>query len=242
MTEQPNSPLLIDNFEPTEIERLLSQTATTIRTPLNQRGIADYYWCCYDGHATQLERKQWNELLAEFDEIEEQLRRYIDNTTEMGLIVEGVLAPHSLGCETWKVEPNSYVSRKQIFKRRYTEVLAWLWSLDKQGVTVYQTPHYVATAYAISAFYHNSQKSEHTTLRRYIKVKPASWIPNPHIQNLINLRHPDLRLGEEKATALVERFGSYWGVITRTEEELCEVEGIGPATAKAILRATGRIP
>ena len=236
-------PLLIDEHEPTSISSLLIKSAPAHIHPLNDSALADYFWFCCDGHTSQIERKQWSELLSQWGEIEEQIRRYMDNADEMGLIVEGGLLPHEVGCETWKVEPSNYVikEKKRIWERPYSEVLAWLWSLDRQGITTYFTPHTTATAMAIHAFYLNSQKQEHKTLRRYIKTKPPSWIPNPHIQNLVNLRGKGLRIGEVTAAALVERFGTYWGVISRSAEELCEVKGVGQTTAEAIIRSTGRV-
>lgn len=231
----------IDAFEPVEVEKLLKQSIPLCdRTNLNRMNLADYYWLCADGHAAQIERKQWAELLGEFDVIEEQLRKYIDNTQEMGLITEGLLFPNKLGCETWKIEPNGYVSRKQVWKRPYSEIMAWLWQLDKQGITWYNTAHYVATAYTLVAFYKNSQKEEHTTMRRYIKAKANAWQPNIHVQNLVNLRGTGLRIGENMAEALIDYFGTYWGVLTRSEEELCEVPGVGMKTADALMKAIGR--
>lgn len=243
--------LYMDIFEPSNIEELLKPAVPLVRANLNMLNYADYYWTCIDGHTTQLERKQWQELLGEFDIIEEQLRKYMDSADEMGLIVEGILLPHSLGCEVRIVESNGFIrSYKQkrkdgseaigIHKYRYSEIIAWLWSLDKQGITYYPSLNATTTAMMLSAFYHNSQKPEHTTLRRYTKYKEPAWQPNRHIANLINLKADGLELGEKKATVLIKEFGTLWGVLQQDIHSLCSVEGVGIKTAQALLKGVGK--
>ncbi|MBN1269540.1 MAG: nuclease [Kiritimatiellae bacterium] len=48
------------------------------------------------------------------------------------------------------------------------------------------------------------------------------------------------RVGVEKAQCLLERFGTVEDVMCAEEEELCEVHGIGPGTARAIRWVLGR--
>jgi ERCC4-type nuclease len=201
---------------------------------LNQNSIADYFWSATDNHTIQIERKQTSELLSEFDVIEEQLNRYLDNADEIGLILEGILRPHYFGCEALKVKGNKLISQV-VSKRPYAEIIAWLWQLDKAGITVYRSIDYMDTAQQLVSFYNNSQKPEHTTLRRYIKHKLPAWQPDPDIAFLTNI------VGEVTATKLVEGVGDRWKVMNAGVEELISVPGIGKATAEKLLKAIGRI-
>ena len=229
--------LLIDSFEPTDIQNLLAQTTEVIRTSLNQANLADYFWTACDGHTIQIERKQWAELLGEFDDIEEQLRKEMDNADEMGLLIEGIMRPHPLGCEALRAVGNKLLSQ-HISKRPYAMAMAWLWRIDKMGITPYFTFDWKASAMAIGAYYNNSQDSEHTTLRRYVKDKAPAWVPDIHVQNLINLR--GVNLGPVRAQSLIDVFITYWDVISQEPDVLATVEGIGIKTARDIIKATGR--
>ena len=86
--------IMLDRFEPVEIENLIAQSVDVIRTGLNGQGIADYMWFCCDGHRIQVERKQTGELLASMDNVEEQLQRELQNGIEETiLLIEGVCEP-----------------------------------------------------------------------------------------------------------------------------------------------------
>lgn len=232
------SPLLIDVHEPKDAEKLFSQSVAEVyRMALNSGGRADYWWCGADNHTVQIERKQWGEFLGEFDQMEEIIRRYMDNSDEMGLIIEGYVRPHPLGCEVLDIYHKS-CRQVTVSKRNYAEVQAWLWRIDKLGITPYFSANWNATVIAVSAFYKNSQKEEHTTLRRYVKHKGQAWKPNPHIQNLINVVGGGI--GQLRAEAAVEAFGTYWDIIHRSRDELAEVEGWGLKVADKFINALGR--
>ena len=232
-------PLLIDIHEPKLIVDLLKQSIPDVYvTSLNTDMKADYYWMGVDGHTIQIERKQWGELVGEFDRIEEIIRKYMDNSDEMYLLMEGVARPTQIGVEALEIYGKKIV-KSHIFKRRYSEVMSWLWQLDKSGITVFNTFDEASTAIAISAFYKNSMKLEHTTLQRYIKHKNQAWHPNPHVQNLIDVFGANI--GPVRAEAAVRAFGTYWNVINQNIDSLSCVEGWGSKTAEQLLRAIGRI-
>ena len=120
----------------------------------------------------------------------------------------------------------------------YASWLSWLYQLDKAVITHYCTPDLNGTAALLVALYKNAQKLEHTTLNRYIKEKIYIEEKNPQVRNLMGLQ--GVNIGEVRAKALIDRFGSLWGVMLASVEELVEVDGIGKKLAVDILRSVGR--
>ena len=231
--------LLIDTFEPAALEDLLKQVTDVTRTSLNAASMSDYYWQAVDGHTVQLERKQAGELLADINHCELQLQKYLPNADEMGLIVEGIIMPEPEGTVVYKLSGDRrFFYRDGEYRVRFSLLMAWFWALDKCGITVYQVPTLEATAIAIGAMYSNSQKEEHTTLRRYIKEKIVAQSPDPYVLTLMGLRGAGL--GETKAIALIEHFSTPFDVFVASEQELAEVKGIGKGIARKIHRSIGR--
>ena len=88
--------IMVDIYEPQEIEDILKQVIPTIRMSLNhsEEGFADYLWFAIDGHRIQVERKQVPEILSSLDDTEEQLGREVSNGVEETiLLIEGVCSP-----------------------------------------------------------------------------------------------------------------------------------------------------
>mgnify|MGYP001570170407 CR=1 FL=1 len=234
-------PLMVDIFEPTtDIVPLLAQSLEVQITELNLNGFADYMWNAVDGHSIQIERKQAGELLSGLDRVEAQLRRQYDKAQENLLLIEGFIVPSSGGCQTITPAKDGkvfYLNRE--YKVNFGGFLDWLYQLDKCGITVlYPTNGIRGTARQIAALYWNSQKPEHSTLRRYIKQKIYIESQDQQVKNLMGLE--GVSLGETRAKALIDKFGSLWGVVIRDEEELCSVEGIGKTLASQLLKAIGR--
>lgn len=230
--------ILVDVYEPTELELLLRQTTDVVKTPLNQNNQADYVFRAIDGHLIQIERKQCGELLGNLSHAEKQLMNYLPNADETILLIEGgAFAPAEDGTLVFNIKGRQCYA-DGVYRVRYTQLIAWFYQLDKCGVTVYQTSGLEASAMAIGAIYSNSQKEEHTTLRRYIKEKITPLVPNPYIVTLMGLQ--GVNLGEVKATALIKHFETPFYVFMASEEELAEVKGIGKGIARKIHEALGR--
>mgnify|MGYP001578597890 FL=1 len=119
---------------------------------------------------------------------------------------------------------------------------AWLLQLDMAGITVVYTTDLEDTATKIVSFYGNLQKPEHATLQRYLKPKIQIRDLNPHISALINLSQSyKLDIGEVKATALIDKFGSLLNTLLADVSELCEVEGIGEKTARKLIELPTKV-
>ncbi len=239
--------MLVDTHEPDFIIELLTQCIPTTRANLNHAlGMADYVWCAADGHVVSYERKQWSEVLSGLDSVEEQLRREAQSTDELNLLIEGVAEPTPHGVcvlqrhkdGTYRGNRHSYGTPSRPVPHLYARVQAWLWELDKCGITVYQSPGQVGTATLLVAHYKASLKPEHTTLQRYIKPRVQTTAQNPQVVSLMGLVGADI--GEVRAQALVARFGNLYSVLNAPREELLRVDGIGPGVVKKLWKAIGR--
>lgn len=246
--------ILLDVFEPVEIEHLIAQSVPVVRTSLNHSagGFADYLFYSCDGHRIQVERKQIDEILGGIDSVEEQLGRELSNGVEETLLlIEGVCEP-ALGLKvattTWhKARGKNIMVPGRTYNVSYTGLQAWKSQLDKAGITIVETFDYTATAMTLVALYQNAQKEEHRTLRRYIKEHIYVQGSNPHILNLMQIKGGGI--GEEKAKALIDRYGTFWYVINQSVADLAETlvgseEGkekrLGEKSAIKLLKAIGR--
>ncbi|MEK0348137.1 MAG: hypothetical protein QQN44_07400, partial [Nitrosopumilus sp.] len=238
-----------DIFEPKEIETLIGQTVPTTRKTLNHspEGYADYLFFACDGHRIQVERKQIDEILSDLDGTEEQLGREVSNGVEETILIyEGTCEPIpglKMAVQSFKLAKGGKVmvpSHK--YNISYTGLQAWFSQLDKAGITVIHTCHYIGTAMTLVALYNNAQKQEHTTLRRYIKehivVKPF----NEHVITLMGIKGANL--GEARAKALIERYGTVWYTLNQGVEEIAETvvgeKKLGMAVARKLHKAIGR--
>ena len=245
--------IFIDTFEPRDIELLVSQVVPVTRMTLNHgpHGYADYLWLAHDGHRIQVERKQMDEILSDMDGVEELLSRELSNGVEETILLyEGTCEPipgiHNC-LQTWKLGKGGNVMiHGHKYQKSYKGLQAWFYQLDKAGVTVVHTPHYIATASALTAMYDSSQDPKHQTLQRYIKPHIQVASKNPHIMTLMGIQ--GVQLGEARAKALIDRYGTVWYVLTRTAEDLAETligeEGgkqkrLGIVTAKKLLESVG---
>ncbi len=241
--------ILIDVYEPRQIEELVSQSIPTIRMTLNHgpTGIADYMWFAVDGHRIQVERKQIDEILSGMDKVEEQLRRELGNGIEETILLyEGTCEPIpglKMAVQSWKLAKKGKImvpSHK--YNVSYSGLQAWFSQLDKSGITVVHTCHYIGTAHTLVALYNNSQKACHTTLKRYIKEKIRIDPYNEHVISLMGIKGANI--GEEIGRALIERFGTVWYTLSQDVDSLAETiigkKTLGMARARKIHKAIGR--
>lgn len=238
--------LFVDTFEPYQIWELLTQTTPVTKMSLNPT-YADYLWFAYDGHRVQVERKQIDEILSDMDGVEEQLTRELSNGIEETLLLyEGDCEPipgTKTATQSWKLAKGGKVMvPHHKYNVSYSGLQAWLSQLDKAGITIVHTCHYLATAAALAALYNNSQKVEHTTLRRYIKDRIITTERNPQVLTLMGIKGGGV--GEEIGKALIERFGTAYYTLNQDVDALAETmvgeKRFGPVRAKRLLKAFGR--
>ncbi len=258
--------IFIDIYEPVGIEELVAQAVPVTRMSLNhsEQGYADYLWIAYDGHRIQVERKQIDEILSGLDGTEEQLQRELSNGVEETiLLIERFCRPipgNKSAVQTY-TRPSPSLSKLLMKVLKHDDVLvpghtynvsynglqAWKSQLDKAGITIVETFDWSATAHTLVALYKNSQVKEHSTLRRYIKDKIITTERNPHVLTLMSVKNGGI--GEEKAKALITRYGTAWYVLNQPPEELAETlvgeedgkqRRFGLIGAKRLLDAIGR--
>lgn len=239
--------IFVDAFEPIEIEALIQQVVPTTRGPFNSNGLPDYHWIAIDGHRIGVSRKQAGELLGGLDDAEEQLRKDMVSVDEMYLLDEGIfsgaLHHKKPGTQVWHLSTDGrFLIPGHKFGTSIAKFYAWIYQLDKAGITYLPTFDWTETAQALVTMHNNSLKPEHTTLQRYIKQKITPKPHNHHVETLMGIKGTDHGplLGEMKAKALVDKFGSVWYVLLQEPEELAQVEGIGLITARKLLKAVGR--
>jgi ERCC4-type nuclease len=237
-----------DVYEPIQIEELVNQAVPCIKANLNHElGIADYTWFAWDSHRIQVERKQIDEVLSGMDKVEELLQREMTNGVEETiLLIEGECEPvpgvRNAVQSFKKAKSRNILVPSHKYNKSYSGYQAWLYQLDKAGVTVVKTPHYIATAHTLVALYKSSQEKTHKTLQRYIKDKIVAKTDNPHVITLMGIKNGGV--GEEFAKALIDRFGTVWYTLNRDPEDLASTivgnQTFGMVRSKKLLRATGR--
>lgn len=248
--------ILIDIAEPAEICNLIKQTVPITIAPLNQASMADYRLSGFDGHSIQVNRTQAGELLSNIDSFEDELRRYYKSADEFYAVIEGIISPYKLSAirspqdislrplappgslYTYAISDRGYIYDERVYNVSNKMFKAWLYQIDKAGITVMYTINYVDTAACLVALHENAQKAEHSTLQRYYKPKIRIKPHNPHVVALMALSSAyQLDVGQKKAEALIDYFGTVFNVLIASSGDLQEVEGIGPTIAKKIVNS-----
>mgnify|MGYP001607781872 CR=1 FL=1 len=238
--------LLVDIFEPDTLLELIKTSIPTRKESLNVKGFADYYWLA-NSQGEQVERKQVGEVLGSMDNVEGQIRKELMLCPNLTLLVEGVIEPTEVGCDTYVKSldkpyyrlSHSFGSKKYPQYGLYSKYVAWKWQLWKAGVIVIETSCLDATALAIVSLYKNSHNPEHTTLRRYLRDKLPTWQPNPQIEALWGLAQPfKVGLGIERCSELIASHESIWAVL-HSKGVIIEDKATITALAK-LLRIIGK--
>jgi ERCC4-type nuclease len=233
--------VLVDVYEPDYLANLLSAFMQVQRVNLVTRGLCDIFWFAIDGHSITIERKSWLDLLNSLDRLQKQLRTATNHADEVGLIVEGVAVPLD-GGEIALYEQgknDKYLRQMKISGTKYNNIMAYLWELDKNGISVYHTSTIKGTAWALKAFVDNSQKTEHTLLKHYVRTRQIKWQSNPMVETIMAIKDEDgYIIGEKKAIEMAEQIGTLWDIIHLTPEAIAfACRGIGLSTAKRLIKA-----
>lgn len=225
-----------DLAEPDDIISLLRQSAEVDILDLNIHGLADYIFTSVDCVQIQMEREKASTILGNTVQVEDEIRRHMQDEGIFALIVENIILPHPDGCMAGAIKGQYFQPTYFSKTTRYEAIMAWFWQLEMAGVKVIRTNSLQESATAISSIYHNSQKLNHSTFKRYFK-HITSWHPNPLIESLMGLK--DAGLGEKKASALADVYGtSLYKAINAPVEELEMI--LGKAGMAKFIKAIGR--
>ena len=232
--------VIMDNLSfPLEIIEEVKKQLKVTETCLTGTGFLDAVWTGYDNHLIILERKEVHDLAGRVDDLERQLKRAIEKVGSGGeviLLIEGVFEPIENSTILYKKSRDkNVIYRDRVVGRPYAYYMSFLWALDKLGVSTFWTSSFKGTAEALVAFVKESNKSEYTTFARYIKSKPKIKSLNPQVERLMGLG-----VGEKRAEALIERFGTVWNVLSAKPEDLAATSGVGIKTATQILKNVGK--
>jgi hypothetical protein len=235
--------ILVDIHEPINIILLLKQSVEVSKGSFNQMGLPDYSWIAGDGLTDGISRKQAGEVLGDLDGTEVQLRKDMEHTRRLALLIENPFSPcvhnNKPGTVVWIPAKDGKLLRQgHKFGTPYSRVYSWLDKLDKSGITIVQTFNWECSAMVIPLLYKNSCDPESTVLNRYIKRRVRLEERNRHVETLMGVS--GVNIGEVKAKALVDMFGTAWNVFSRDPDELTMVNGIGPTLADKFLWAIGR--
>ena len=234
--------IYLDVFESPKLEELIAQTTDVVRVPLNEHGYADIYWQGIQGDTHQIENKDISEVLDNKDHVEWQLQKQYGKTTEHILMIRGIVFPTKDGVSGMRLIHTKRGPMYVLGHRYHTSYYAyrsWLEGLDKAGIRVVETPDIFSTANNIVAMHSYAQRTEHHTLQGYYRPPIVIAEHNPHVLALMGLSFAyDLKIGELKATTLIERFGTMMGVLNASEKDLTSVKGIGKVMARHLKEVT----
>jgi len=258
--------IMVDEFEPDNILKLIRQVVPAVVAPLNRTNFSDYFFGGYDGTTFQFSRKQAGELVGNIDEAEAQLVDYYHNADVNYQLVEGLILPlpikgidirdHSkvgasirelgLGQKLYcyAIQPNGKIEHGDSFSTLPISALyAWLHRLDRAGISTLFTANWTETAKLLTILYNNEQKppEEHTTLQRVIKPRITIKKPEPLLKALIFMSDAyKLGIGAKKAQAICDNFVNLIDIAMADVDELSQCPGIGKTIAKKLLAALGR--
>ncbi len=246
--------IFVDVFEPTNIEVLIQQAVPVYKDSFNFKGFPDYMWIDVTGRRIGVSRKKLGELLGGILSAEEQLGRDMESVEELWLLIEdcvysSILYNNKPGLQTWiPTKEKNLLRPYHKFGVSQVALDAWLYQLSQNGISHVKTFDFEHTASCLIAMYNSSQKAEHTTLKRYIRTQQAHRDWNPHVLTLMGIhtmsddgKRCRTFLGEKKAKALIDRYGTAWEVLSQDIDDLAQTESIGKIDARKILKSIGRI-
>ena len=222
--------IYLDVFESDKLEQLLAQDVEVTRMTLNDNNMADIWWAAEDGQTYQWENKAVSEIMGDMDHVEAQLQKQYYQADHCGLVIRDAAVPtqaSTLSMVHTRTKKDWFVS-KHLYNVPFSRYRSWLVGIDGAGVKVVEVANLVATARHIIAEYKYSNDSVHLSLKRHNRTKIVIPERNPHIIALMGLSIAyGLNIGETKARALVDRFGTMAAVLRADPKELMEIPGVG---------------
>ena len=171
-------------------------------------------------------------------------------------IGSSIASSRDLGAKifAYPVAPSGFIEHGHSFTTtRMLELYAWIYRLDKLGVSTFYTNNWEETARFLIAAYKNEQKSPeaHSTFQRiyrpHIYIKTEKNMTKEELdthrltKSLMFLSSAyNLEIGEVKAKALADKFCNILDIAMASVSDLRSVDGIGITMAEKILSSLGR--
>jgi len=117
---------------------------------------------------------------------------------------------------------------------------ATLWGLQANNISITFTRNKTETAAAVQAYEHWTSRDTHTALSRTRNTpKVNSWGQHTNREFQIHMLTGLPGVGRGTAETIINHFGHMPINWTATEEQLCEIPGIGKTKAQRMLKALG---
>jgi ERCC4-type nuclease len=158
-------------------------------------------------------------------------------------MLEGMVQQGEIGTFTIRNSRSGVWAKDHTYSVRLKRVYSLLYAASKY-VEIMHTSSIVESATCLVAMYEYDQKATHETFNRHIKQ--PTFTPDPRITTLMGMA---TGLGDKRATALINEFGTPWNIISAgwhnepvipSIEGLTIVEGIGMGIVTNLLRGIGR--
>lgn len=183
-----------------------------------------------------IERSEINNLVQKLKsgELEDQLRRCVDNYSTVILLVEGVYDSIGGYLAIYKSSGKGYYRSLTHSQNEYTMVQALLTRLQQLGILVVHTANFDCSMETIRTIYMQYNKDEKT--HNLFKKVRAPHIPvrsttNPAVPRLMALCP---RLPERVAIRLIQKYGCIMNILVTPEADLIQVEGFGKGLYKKL--------
>jgi len=230
--------LTVDIAEPLQIEEIVNWYLPAIRQSLRGTGFCDYLFTDVNDALHTVERKTVQDLSGRVDDLEGQLSRACSTAQYVYLIVEGVMTPADLGKNTmlWQQKRDGTLFFPgRLANHPYKYYLGFLLRLEQAGIPVIATADMGGTAEVLVEMVKLANDPNPSRLfQRYIRRKTIPQ-KDQQVQTLVNLG-----LGEQKAQALIKRFGTAWAVLNAPKFDFTSVPDVGIGTYQRLYNLLGR--
>ena len=202
--------ILVDTFEPVEIEAVLMSMLAPMRQYLVDMDMGDYYWVSPQGRYL-VERKTSSEIIADSGgRIDDQLRRYINNENVdlVTLLIEGEIteAPGTNKSIGWTQTGRSHGKlQARNFAKPYNAVMGWLWSLQTQwNIKIVYSEGMIESARVIGNMVVKSHQPVHTSLWPYQNRRADLKMPSTFMETILGVSNLEV---DPKTKKYVRRRG-----------------------------------
>lgn len=230
--------VLIDKLEPAQMDELLGRHFPISRASLAPN-LLDYLSFFPTDKKIAIERKHVTDLAGRVDDLEQQLKRALQNVDYVVLIVEGVWKPIDNGKDTLlyreKRDGSIFYSTKTA-NRPYSYYAGFLYRLAGAGIPVFWTSTLEGTAETIAEVVKLGNKKEPSGLFQHIvRTRQNIQSEDGQVRALVQLG-----MGEKTATLLLGKYKTVWELIHAPEDELLKISGIGKGIVEKLKRSVGK--
>lgn len=232
--------IIVDRAEPFFIIEELQKLIKVDVVSANRQGFLDYTFYDYAGCPVTIERKEVHDLSNRVDDLEQQLRRALNEMQglggKVGVLVEGIMHPINGSTILYKQKlDGSIFYRDRVINRPYNYYAGFEARLWQIGIPVFKTCGARETANFLAALVKICRESPDMS-HMFQKVKLN--IPkdaSPQMKTLLGMG-----LGQQVSAKLLEKFKTVDKIINLDREQLMVVSGVGEATVNKINVALGR--